>query len=324
MFYFLLKSYEAPDHANYQQTSIIFGTGLNRLGIPFTASCDYYPDLSGNFLFKKSVPSADTIYVVTDRPEEFRLELIDFFRKGIKIIIFDSKDEWIRNKSTEFISICHTYFMTTCTAMKKKVHPLTFTISESLFNSSIPFVNTEWKLRISSIVVAHRVTNHSVCNYVLAHYKNENIPIAHYDDKFTAPTDITELHVWQHTGRRFSINYLNFLKAHKFIDAHGGYFTDSTLKTIVQWDSWKFWEGFICGCVVISADLDYYNITLPFKLIAYKHYIPIRYDDITNSYKKLFKLSDDKLASIAEAGQAFVLKNYSANKVTEYMLNIIQ
>lgn len=322
MFYFLLKPYESPDKANYQQTSVIFATGLKHADIDFSASCNYYSDISGNYLLKKGVPTKDTKFVVTDRPEEYRSELVEFLKKGIKIIIFDSKDEWIRNKSTEFIGICHAYFMTTCTVKMKKVHPLTFTISEPLFAEVCPASN--WKTRNNSIVVAHRVTNHSVRNYVLSYYAKSKSPVTIYDDKFANPTDLSELHTWSMTGRRFSIKYLTFLKKHKFIDAHGGYFTDPSLKSIVQWDSWKFWEGFICGCVVISADLDYYNIQLPCKLTPYKHYIPIRYNDIENSYKKMFELSDDQLESIALEGQAYVLSNYTSQKVTQYILDKIK
>jgi len=58
------------------------------------------------------------------------------------------------------------------------------------------------------------------------------------------------------------------------LDAHGGYFTQNG---IVQIDSWKLWEGFAAGCLVLAIDFKQYGITMPFDLIGYKHYISIRY-----------------------------------------------
>ena len=54
MFYFLLKPFVGPKQANYQHAPIVFAEGLQQHKIPFSANVDYYPDPSGNFLFKKA------------------------------------------------------------------------------------------------------------------------------------------------------------------------------------------------------------------------------------------------------------------------------
>lgn len=320
MFYFLLHPYEASNKANYQQTSILFAEGLTYTNIPFTANIDYYPDISGNYLFKKSRIMPTVQYIVTDRPEAFIPELTSYKDMGLKIIIFDTKDEWVRNTSTAHVKLCYRYFMSTCQINVPLIRPLTFTVSKRLISQVRQSI--DWSTRKSSIVWSHRVTNHSVRNYVLNYYKTNNIKVDEYNDNFSIPTNLEELHWWNNTGRRHSIQYYDYLQDHKFIDAHGGYFKKAD--SICQWDSWKFWEGFICGCVVISADLDYYKIKLPYPLIPYKHYIPIRYDTIDSSYRKLFAMSDNDLALIAKEGQDYVLKYYNPEHMCKYFLESLK
>ena len=70
--------------------------------------------------------------------------------------------------------------------------------------------------------------------------------------------------------------------------------------------------------LVITADLDYYNIKLPHRLIPYKHYIPIRYDQIQASYEALFRLPDIEQQIIANEGRKFVLTHYSPQAMATY------
>jgi hypothetical protein len=318
MFYFLLQPYIAPDKSNYQQASVLFGSGLKEIGKEFFASCNYFPDTSGNYLFNYAPINNNIEYVVTDKPECFRGELIDLYQKGKKIIIFDTKDEWMRNRSMDFLNISYKYFMTTCCIEDIKIRPFIFTINNCVFNEYKSA--SDWKARKNTIFCAHRVVNHTVRKHVLDYYMKSNINTLQYNDNFSIPNDPTELHWWSLTGRRYSRFYFNTLKEHRFIDAHGGYFKNSSLTSIVQWDSWKFWEGFICGCVVISADLDYYGIKLPFPLTPYKHYIPIRYDSIHESYEKMFSMTEDELQQIALDGQKYVLEQYTHKNITKYIL----
>lgn len=298
---------------------------MKDLGITYAANHDYFPDLCGNTLFKK-ISSDDTYdYLITDCPENFLDDINGAHKNNKKIIILDSKDEWIRHSSTQLISICYKYFMTTSKIETQIIKPFCFSITLRMMQAAESAIQKNpWNKRTRQIAYCHRVTNHSVRNYALQFYKASNTPIKMYNDNCSQPTDEDELHWWKHTGRRHSNKYYDFISSCKFIDAHGGYFKENKLTDICQWDSWKVWEGFLCGCAVITADFDYYKIKLPFPLKPYVHYLPVRYDEIQESYRKIFKFSDSAIEKIAKNGREFILQHYNPKEFSRYILEKIE
>ena len=313
MFHFLLNPYRGPTKANYQHCCVVFGEGLKALKIPFSANIDYFPDASGNYLFSagESSPGA---YIVTSAPEDFANEL----KTKKRIIIFDAKDEWVRSKSTHFLPISYRYFITTCVNTTNVMRPLCFAVSTRMLRAKAE-PPAPWSKRRPEIAWTHRVDNHYLRNFAKSFYDKSDIPYDTYIDNFTEPTK-EAYHDWCHTGRRHSPAYFEFLRQHRYLDAHGGYPTQSKNR-IVQWDSWKVWEGFLSGMLVITADLDYYNIELPFKLVPFRHYIPVRYHEIEKCYKDLFSLPDAEQEAIAIAGRDFVLTHFTPDSMAKYITN---
>ena len=324
MFYFLLRPYKKPTEANYQHAAILFAEGLQDLNIQFKANIDYFPDPSGNFLFQQGTVDKTTQYIVTSHPEDFK-DLLQLLQQQHKIIIFDSKDEWIRSSSTVLSHLSYRYFMTTAKVITDKVKPLCFGATNRM-TAAIALAAAAWSDRKEAIFWAHRVDNHHIRNYVKNYYTRINTPLHIHLDNFeltaeaeAATAAATASHYWQHTGRRHSPGYFKALQEYKYMDAHGGYPTREG--SINQWDSWKVWEGLLAGMLVITADLDYYKIKLPFPLVPYKHYIPIRYDHIEDGYNALNRLSDEKKAAIAKAGQEYALKNFTSKPMAKYIMD---
>ena len=313
MFHFLLNPYSGPTKANYQHSCVVFAEGLKALRIDFTANINYYPDSSGNYLFQEGVKAPDA-YIVTSAPEDF----VSLLQTG-RLIIFDAKDEWVRHKSKVFLPAAHRYYMTTCTKDSNIAKPLCFAASNRMLaitnKPQIP-----WSERSRQIAWTHRVDNHYLRNLAKAFYERNNIQCDTYIDNFGEPQEPAAQHEWNHTGRRHSPKYFEFLRTHRYLDAHGGYSTQAKNR-IIQWDSWKVWEGFLSGMLVITADLDYYNILLPFKLIPFKHYIPVRYHEMEGCYKALFSLPDAEQEAIAIAGRDFVRANYNPESMAKYITN---
>ena len=113
--------------------------------------------------------------------------------------------------------------------------------------------------------------------------------------------------------------YYNRLKQVQMLDAHGGYM-NKDMTEIRQIDSWKLWEGFAAGCLVIAPDFKHYGIKLPYDLIGFKHYFPVRYDKIQESYELLAKLTEEQKQKIAREGRMYVLKNYGPEGMAKYVL----
>jgi hypothetical protein len=313
MFYFLLSPYNGPTKANYQHSCILLAEGLKKLDQPFGANIDYFPDANGVFTIPK-VDYTDQEYIITSAPEEFEETINRLLQlPHRKLIIIDTKDEWVRPKSAKYLSRAHRYFVSTARVATRIIMPWAFALTNRMIDAARP---TPWALRNPAIAWTHRVDNHELRNRVKAHYDQRKIPYDTYLDNFKVPEG-DDVHYWDHTGRRHSYEYFEFIGNHKVLDAHGGY--SSNLKEIVQWDSWKVWEGFAAGCLVVTADLDYYRVILPFPLIPFTHYIPIRYDQLDASYDKLSRLPDAEQEKIAAAGRAFVLEHYTPATMAAYM-----
>ena len=321
MFYFLLRPYKKPTEANYQHAAILFAEGLQALNHPFSANIDYFPDPSGNYLFQKDTVNKDVKYIVTSHPEDFKDLLLQL--QHYKLIIFDSKDEWIRSSSTSLSHLSYRYFMTTAKVITDKVKPLCFGATNRMIAVTAA-ATSKWSDRKEAIFWAHRVDNHQIRNFVKNYYTRSNTPLHIHLDNFepeaeAAVEEAVAAHYWQHTGRRHSPSYFKALQEYRYMDAHGGYPTREG--SINQWDSWKVWEGLLAGMLVITADLDYYKIKLPFALVPYQHYIPIRYDHIDDGYNALNRLSDEKKTAIAKAGQEYALKNFTPKSMSKYIMD---
>jgi hypothetical protein len=337
MYHFLLSPYNGPTKANYQHACIILAEGLQALNLTYTANIDYFPDCSGAYLFTKGT-GEKAQYLITSAPEEFATEIEQ--KHGKKLIIIDTKDEWVRPKSAQFLSHAHKYFMSSAKLTTPVIKPYAFALSNrmivALKDLTLPPLDppppvpksdpdmpapepkpTPWSQRQKAIVWAHRVDNHSLRNTVKSFYDKSKIPLATFLDNFTKPA--SDEHLWNHTGRRHSPAYFSFLANHRYLDAHGGY--PAGPSRINQWDSWKVWEGFLAGALVITADLDHYNVRLPHRLIPYEHYIPVRYDQLEASYAKLFRLPDAEQERIAKSGRDFVLAHYNPKAMAQYVIS---
>ena len=320
MFYFLLKSYNGPTQANYQHSCIVFAEGLIKINIPFKSNIDYFPNESEIFLFQKDVIKKETIYIVTAHPEDFTEDIIRLKAEGKTIVIFDSKDEWIRPQSTNLLYLAHRYFMTSSNITTKIIKPLCFAISNRMIEIVTAQKKRPWSARSEEIFWAHRVTNHRLRNIIKDFYDKKAIGYHTHLDNFTAPD--TSIHYWNHTGRRHNPEYFAELQKYKYMDAHGGY--DTKDGRIVQWDSWKVWEGFLSGMLVITADLDFYKIKLPYDLQPYVHYIPIRYTNIEESYAKFESIPDKKREEIALNGHRYVLENFCPEAISKFIMKELE
>jgi hypothetical protein len=79
-----------------------------------------------------------------------------------------------------------------------------------------------------------------------------------------------------------------------------------------QWDSWRLWEAFAAGTVVLHVDFERHGFLLPGPLpVAMKHYIPV---DLKNPRQSLRGILDDadRLREIGEAGRRWAMEFYTS------------
>ncbi len=93
--------------------------------------------------------------------------------------------------------------------------------------------------------------------------------------------------------------------------------------TVIQFDSWRFWESLLAGCVTLHVDLEKYGAVFPVMPENWKHYIGIDLDDIEGSLVRI-KENLPRFSEISRAGREWALANYNPKIVAERFLEIIE
>jgi hypothetical protein len=152
------------------------------------------------------------------------------------------------------------------------------------------------------------------------------------DNKANCSTEPYHHLQWVQTGGRHYPTYYKRLKNSIACACFGGFFVPSWPKnsanpinrniqrfltktrlksnTVVQWDSWRFWESLAAGCVTFHLDFDKYGLSLPVMPQNWRHYIGI---DLDNVQAAIDRIADDPeiLERISSEGRLWALQNYS-------------
>lgn len=91
---------------------------------------------------------------------------------------------------------------------------------------------------------------------------------------------------------------------------------------LIQWDSWRFWEGLAAGCLVFSLDLQHYGVDLPVMPRHLQHYVALRLDNMKDVLAELAR--EPGLAEhIAAQGRAWALEHYSPRALAQRFLDVM-
>jgi hypothetical protein len=90
---------------------------------------------------------------------------------------------------------------------------------------------------------------------------------------------------------------------------------------IAQWDSWRLWEAFAAGAVVLHVDFEKHGFLLPGPLPSpMKHYVAV---DLYDSAKSLRPILEDvaTLRQIAAAGRKWAIEHYASTPIALRLIN---
>jgi hypothetical protein len=79
---------------------------------------------------------------------------------------------------------------------------------------------------------------------------------------------------------------------------------------VLRWDSWRFWESLVAGCLTVHLDFQKYGLRLPVMPEPWVHYAPIDLGNISGSVDALMD-RQGQWADIAEAGRAWAIEHYA-------------
>jgi len=288
--YFFPSEHGTPENASYEHCMVALAEGLQSLGYEVAGFRNYWPS-KNNWLIPKTEESPEDFDVVVisnewlHRYNSLPNEYIKL--KNPRKIYIDASDGWktdaIINNDWPADLILRTHYVQSH-KYHKKVKPWAFGLTNRIINA-IETVKPLAK-RNKSIVCNFRV-GHPVRDYFTATLKKLLSHDFYWDTSIDTnpPEDSINKKYWELTGRRHYPQFYEKLNNSILCAAFGGYFCPSlpnsvstfygrlnykliqSLKipthTLGQFDSWRFWESLISGCITIHVDLNYYHCLLP-------------------------------------------------------------
>jgi hypothetical protein len=88
---------------------------------------------------------------------------------------------------------------------------------------------------------------------------------------------------------------------------------------IVQWDSWRFWESLVAGCVPVHINLEKAGVMLPVMPKDRNHYIAVEFNYYQNAVEFMVE-EKQKMLEIAANGRQWAMDHYSPKAVAKRFL----
>jgi len=149
---------------------------------------------------------------------------------------------------------------------------------------------------------------------------------------------------WEATGRRHYPTYFRRLRRTMVCAAFGGYFapgifhsTENLLErafyslawrlgkrthTIMQFDSWRFWESMAAGCLTLQADYKRYGCLLPVEPDSEKQYAGIDFEK-RDCAQFIFESDLKTLSAVAGEGRRWAEEHYAPEATARRLLRLL-
>jgi hypothetical protein len=347
--YFLLRPLGDPEHSGYQHCIIALAEGLQSLAIPFFSNIDYWQTKDGHlFCSNRNVDPADCDVLVSSNEYEGVGNMPDaLFRGGRRTVYLDTSDGWrTRCESSAYrrYDIILRTHLNAHYSYPKNIYPWAFGLTQRMIDACenpLPFEKRKQRVLVN-FRVSHAVRR--VAEKKVLPGLKERFEIDRSVDDAPAPDSGVERLLWEATGRRHSGSFYARLKSSMICAAFGGQFSPGifrrtenlaervlnnavwqmgrTTGTIMQFDSWRFWESMAAGCLTLQADYERFGCCLPVMPQNGIHYAGI---DLLarDSTQSLRDSSLQDLAKIAEAGRAWALEHYSPAAVARRLMSLL-
>ena len=158
-------------------------------------------------------------------------------------------------------------------------------------------------------------------------------------DEFAPPDDPAACFEWEKTGRRHHPDYYDRLARCAAVSCFGGYLSTGLLfwprltyaldrrlgdrfKNVYQWDSFRLWEAFASGCLVLHLDFEAHGLELPVGPVNRRHYLGFDLRRPAQAAEFLREHEAD-LTTVADAGRRWALEHYSPRPMAERFLRTL-
>lgn len=145
---------------------------------------------------------------------------------------------------------------------------------------------------------------------------------------------------------RWHDDYYGLLRSSLGCLAYGGYFAqdlskneyfmrDDTFRAflssvaqgretvVLRWDSWRFWESLLFGCLTLHLDFKEYGFMLPVMPENWRHYVGINLADVRRDVERLMD-ERNRWDEIAWNGRMWAIEHYSPLAVARRFVKLLQ
>jgi hypothetical protein len=349
--YFFIGRPSRPGWAAYEHQFVALGEGFQELGIECLGSRDYWIQDDGRPLIREAASDRDDIDVWflsnhwieagDDVPTPFTA------RKTGRTVFVDGADGW-RTYSYDPLAAgfdlalkCHFNGHYRAPA---NCRPWAFGLTNRIIEATRP--DRSWGDREQAILANYRVGH----------------PVRVWGDRFVASTGVPvdratlvdanpsarDHSLFDVTGGRHNRAYYARLKGVRFVAAFGGGFYPALsraiaskvngaakrvverfrlrTRTIIQFDSWRFWETLAAGAVALHADFSLFGMKLPEMPGNGVHYFGLGPGCLSAARRRFQAMADGDAQAIAGQGREWALANYSpracAQRALDYLSEI--
>jgi hypothetical protein len=327
---------------------IALAEGLRELEVPFHSNICYWNE-GGTSLFDVTPgmkPEDCDVVVTSDEYEPFGTIPSGLFGSGRKTVFVDSSDGWRTRTEAEtyrkFDVVLRTHYNDRY-RYPENVHPWAFGLTNRILAACVrpePFHQRKARVLVN-FRVSHPVRRAAV-DRVLPQIAARFAPDANRDE--TPVEGSQDRSLWEATGRRHYASFFLRLKRTMVCAAFGGYFApgifrsterlperilynligraNKRTRTVMQFDSWRFWESLAAGCLTLQADYERYGCLLPEEPKSRTHYAGIDFDSRDRAQFLLDSDLDD-LAEVADRGRQWAFEHYSPAAVASRLLRML-
>ena len=359
IYFFCLPRGEGEKEDQFQHLLICLGEGFRELGISFVSNINYWQESTEKqeYLFRHDPAiTTDDCSIVVFSNNWFNINhplpdnLFHAERKYLTVYLDgndNDKDYHKLPEYKEFDFILKTHSNHHLNYLDN-FYPWSFGLSNRILQELKEVPNFQDKKRQILINFRHWQTGHPVRNIsssLLILKISDIFQINNtVDNQAEYPTEPYHHLHWLQTGKRHYPNYYNRLKYSTACACFGGFFVPAWPKnsgglinrniqrvikklrlksnTILQWDSWRFWESLAAGCVTFHVDFEKYGITLPVMPENWRHYIGVDLDHVQATIDRITE-NPEILEYISQEGRRWAIKNYSPLPTALRFLEIV-
>lgn len=346
--YFFIGRPSRPGWAAYDHQFVALAEGFQELGIECLGNRDYWIRDDGQPLIRESTADRDDInaWFLSNHWIEAEDEMPAPFveKKGGKTVFVDGADGWrtyAYDPGADGFDLTLKCHFNAHYRAPLNCRPWAFGLTSRIIAATQPL--STWRDRERVILANYRV-GHPVRAWGDRFISSTGLPV---DRRTSVDSALSERdrYLFDVTGGRHNPAYYARLKGVQFVAAFGGGFYPAlsrnivskvnggakklverlriATRTIIQFDSWRFWETLAAGAVALHADFAGFGMRLPEMPANGIHYFGLRPGFHSTAQRRFQEVAAAAAEAIAGRGREWALANYSPRACAQRALDYL-